>query len=497
MKKITVAILGFVSIALTSLTGCNKNTKNYDFTSVGVANFQKAGDDPISIRDVKESEGWVPAPSKGKTKYLVIPVDFEVNENNPRDNYSCAALPNGCEGSKAEIEAAFFGDSEDTGWESVKSFYYKSSYGALDFEGVVTDWYTVPFTASEAASMGSNYTTQVARDALKWYKSDEVRQSMGDKYIEPTDLDTDKDGYIDAIALIYTAPEKTYNSDFFWAYTTMNFGEIANLESPTVYQMFWGSYYFIKSDTTYEKPDSHTYIHETGHVLGLNDYYNTSYTIEAPAGKVDMMDNNVGDHCAYSKYSLGWIKPYVVDQEGSFTIKPFQENGDCLLVSANFNGSAFDEYLLIEFHTPTGLNQKDSESNYAGYYPRVMTANGIKIYHIDSRLAVVDRRGNGFIRYTDEFVDNGEDKTVISHPNTPNETISDGNYQVHLLEGTGRNDFIEKGLAADNSTLFKVGQQFGVNVFKNFKFNDGSELPFVFEITSITDEEAVITFVKK
>ena len=66
-----------------------------------------------------------------------------------------------------------------------------------------------------------------------------------------------------------------------------------------------------------------------------------------------------------------------------------------------------------------------------------------------------------------------------------------------LLEGTGRNDFIEKGLAADNSTLFKVGQQFGVNVFKNFKFNDGSELPFVFEITSITDEEAVITFVKK
>lgn len=519
-KNILLTVFTFFALSLTNLTGCTK-AKNYDFKSVGEAKLEKAGEDPYTIRDIKKEEGWLPAPTTGKSKYLVIPVDFNPGDN-AKEDYSCSVLPKGCEGTKAEIEAAFFGKSEDTGWESVKSFYYKSSYGALDFEGVVTDWYRVGsmvvkdengnevigganngagFTAKTASTMGSDYTKSVARAALNWYKSDLVKKAMGESYIDPKDLDSDHDGYVDAVALIYAAPEKLYGADFFWAYTTFNFNEVANVESPNVYQMFWGSYNFIYGDETYEKPDSHTYIHETGHVLGLNDYYNTSKDAstsrQQPAGKVDMMDNNVGDHCAYSKYSLGWIKPYVVNQEGSFKIKPFQENGDCIIISPNFNGSAFDEYLMIEFHTPTNLNEKDSITNYANNYPLVMNTNGIKVYHIDSRLAVVDRQYNTFVRYTDELVNDNVNKTILAHSNTPKADMHPENPQVHLLEATGKNLFIEKGIAASNSTLFKVGQQFGVNIFKDFKFNDGSDLPYVFEITSISNEEAVITFLKK
>lgn len=45
----------------------------------------------------------------------------------------------------------------------------------------------------------------------------------------------------------------------------------------------------------------------------------------------------------------------------------------------------------------------------------------------------------------------------------------------------------------------KKADTFGVKegVFDTFKFHSGKELPFVFEITSITDEEAVITFAAK
>jgi len=58
--------------------------------------------------------------------------------------------------------------------------------------------------------------------------------------------------------------------------------------------------------------DAHMLVHETGHMLGLEDYYSYS-GLENPCGGVDMMDLNVGDHDAYSKMVLGWVNPYVVD----------------------------------------------------------------------------------------------------------------------------------------------------------------------------------------
>ena len=49
------------------------------------------------------------------------------------------------------------------------------------------------------------------------------------------------------------------------------------------------------------------------------DYYNYDAGDEssttpylAPAGCLDMMDFNIGDHMAYSKFLLGWIEPTVI-----------------------------------------------------------------------------------------------------------------------------------------------------------------------------------------
>ena len=67
------------------------------------------------------------------------------------------------------------------------------------------------------------------------------------------------------------------------------------------------------------KPDAHTFIHETGHMIGLDDYY--SYDRGkgdyGGLGGLDMMDFNIGDHNGYSKWMLGWLHPQMVKNQVS------------------------------------------------------------------------------------------------------------------------------------------------------------------------------------
>ena len=98
--------------------------------------------------------------------------------------------------------------------------------------------------------------------------------------------------------------------------------------------------------------------------------------------KAIMMDFNIIDHNAYSKYALGWIKPYVVTGATTITLKPSATSGQAILLPTStngWNGSAFDEYMLLEFYTPTLLNKKDSDSAYPDNEQRGFTVNGIRM----------------------------------------------------------------------------------------------------------------------
>ena len=149
-------------------------------------------------------------------------------------------------------------------------------------------------------------------------------------------FDSDKDGCIDVVELVYSAPfyatyvnekgeEVPIDNEKFWAYCGGTSTE-GNKEKPRLSKWAWQSYYTTVEGGTFDsdgkwrawtceeisdgiaKPDAHTIVHETGHAMGLPDYYDYDYKT-SPLGAVDMQDHNVGDHSAHSKNWWAWL-PY-------------------------------------------------------------------------------------------------------------------------------------------------------------------------------------------
>ena len=134
--------------------------------------------------------------------------------------------------------------------------------------------------------------------------------------------------------MVYSAPyDGSGASTVQWAFTFWDYEAAtdASYSAPVGYAYSWASYEFLYEGYGRSSVDAHTFVHETGHLLGLNDYYDTSGST-SPTGYVDMMDANIIDHCAYTKFSLGWISPYVVTGEGSITIGNLAEAGDAVLI---------------------------------------------------------------------------------------------------------------------------------------------------------------------
>ncbi len=104
-----------------------------------------------------------------------------------------------------------------------------------------------------------------------------------------------------------------------------------------------------------------------------------------------MQDANVGGHDPFSIAALGWAKPIVAEENKTYVLRPFQESHDLLLLSPSWNSysSPFDEYLLLEYYTPTRLNEFDVKNAY-GPYPTGPRNEGIRIWHVDARLLYAD-----------------------------------------------------------------------------------------------------------
>ena len=67
---------------------------------------------------------------------------------------------------------------------------------------------------------------------------------------------------------------------------------------------------------------------------------------------------------------------------------------------------------------------------------------------------------------------------------------------IHLLESSGKNTFLD-GVPANNSTLFRTGDDFGITKFTDFKFSDGNAPEYGIKVKSLSTRDITIEIIKK
>lgn len=409
-----------------------------------------------------DKENWNMLSSTGTYDVLVVPVQFK----------NAASSDVITDEDLANLYTAFNGKdtTNTTGWESVTSYYYKSSFGKLNLNFDIQS----VFMASKVAS---DYDNDLGAQNLML----EVLAYLEPK-LDLTEYDYNNDGVLDGIYLIYSEPVDWEGNSNFWAYVSWYYLEGAN---DSDYQKFDGldinSFLFAGFDFMDEesgsgvKINASTYIHETGHMLGLDDYYDydTSSGANQGLGGADMMDATCGDHNPYSKILLDWITPIKVTETATFTINPAESSGDCLMILLDGDGTYFSEYLLIDLYTNTGLNAMHAsiENSYLYYGEEY----GVRVYHVQS--SIENPYSDNYGSFTDY------NNSVSSKP------------LIKLIEADGelsKNNDSNNGAWAEESDLWKSGQVFS-NVWSSYTRYDGAKLNFDISFDTVSKTNATIT----
>lgn len=311
-----------------------------------------------------------------------------------------------------DIEKTFIGDSYSTGWESVRSYYFQSSYGSINFNITVWDewFYDSAITTTKLQKYYDSYYNGTGDIDPNEYLLTKVLDRY-DSQIDYSKYDSNNDSYIDAIWFVYDTPVNFEDSDsMFWAYCSTSYEwydeSYEDYVNPSksrdgVYSLYyaWAGVDFMypnpntgNYDTDNLVVDAHTFIHETGHLMGLDDYYDYNENSGANTGVygADMMDSAIGDHCSISKLLLGWVQPYYAYNRGKYTLEleSFTISGDCILISDGQINSIYSSYYLVEYYTNDGLNSDDTP---------IPDGDGIRIFKVNAELNYV----NGVVDYND------------------------------------------------------------------------------------------------
>lgn len=462
-------------------------------------------------------------PASGSPKIIVIPVYFS-----GFSTFSADEIKN--------INSAFFGEASETGWQSLSSYYKKSSYGKLNLGGKVISPYQYNKTTS--AMTDSDIPDLISKAIVQAESAGEISRA---------DYDSDKDGWIDGVEILYKTDKsyedtKAEKGSLWWNFTSCT-GAKASVTTPTPYRYFWSRYDYL--GTKYYTPDidCHTMIHENGHMMGLNDYYSYDYN-EGPAGGSDMMDMNVGDHNAYSKMQYNWVSPKHIDgsaKDFTLTLNSFTDTGDCVVITPTtspWNETPYDEYLVLQYYTPTGVNKKDSTGypewtkngssmGHGGCYEKP----GLQVFHVDSRnycqFGTYSTNADGTkalkssgYKYTDNLTNTTtynndgtwEGESIPAHDNTKSRSrdivnnklvsVSDNlnGKELAAVLASGTNGLTGSGYYSSfgvQTNLYSTSEFGGASTSysdyrlrdfytNDLKFNDGSTFDWTFSVTAQT-----------
>jgi M6 family metalloprotease-like protein len=277
-------------------------------------------------------------PPTGVVKTLVLLVEFSDYR------YSQTA---------ATINGAMFGEGDKANFplESLHAYYDRSSYGALDIQGSTLGWYR----AAHPRDWYTNDAEGLIKEVLAHY------DAQGHDFSQ---YDNDGDGMIDYFALYWTGPDTGWGS-FWWGWNGWFYDSNYTIDGKRLGNFSW----------MWEEVGAYVIIHETGHSLGLPDYYDYDGSV-GPGGGVgglDIMDG-LGDHNGFSKWVLGWLQPQVATGSlAGVDLPPAALQPSAVIMAAGAGASdPFREYFIVQNRARVGNDQ-------------VMPADGLLVFHVDAR----------------------------------------------------------------------------------------------------------------
>ena len=461
-------------------------TKSIDMLDGAGYTIEKTKMD-YTLSDLEHNSGAPMLPKSGNPKMLIIPVKF-TDSNSYISNY---------ENVKDDINTVFFGNSNDIGYESVKTYYEKESFNKVSLTGTVSDWYECGKASSKIVN--SNSTESVKNSAIEWFFNNNPNEDF-------KTYDTDNDGYLDGVVLIYGAPDYVTGElgeerRIMWASVASNSGVSSSTIKPAACGFMWASYDFmyptrekalartgksnysyaanVNSKMSFMKYDPFTYIHETGHMFGLADYYSYTENEKFYAGDANMQSASLLTHDPYSLMLFGWADPYIIEDEATISIGGFVDTHDFIMIkgSNSSKNSPFDEYILIDLYTPTGLNKyhaidHPSIRGLGGTLEDLMYA-GVRIWHVDARLSNRNR-GYSVSDLTNDPTTNGASYIVDNSLGTYTSHSYDGYVELTQIRNDPSKNLTQLSYNRKED-LFQTGDTFDQNTFYR-QFANGNKL---------------------
>lgn len=468
-------------------------TKTTSFT-VGGNYYRLNSEDIVNIQTDLDSDI---SPSKGNVKMLVIPITLSGNYTN---TWTSTKLSN--------IDGYYFGT--DTTKMSLKMYYETASFGQMSISGTVTAPYVETSTSLTTdliqADTSYNKLFTLISNAINWVKSN----------MDLDDYDLDDNGIIDNVHLITNFDTTQYSNPWstpLWPHKFQTGNTSGSVASPVA------NVYSISAIDHVQ--DCVTAVHEQGHIFGLDDYYDYAQTDIDYVGYADMQSGNMFDWNSFSKFSVGWISPYVITGPTEITIQAASLNGDCLVIPANpetFNNSAFDEYFLIELFAPYGNNAVNYPYNgtYRGntwefysQYIQDLGDYGVRMYHVNDQM--YRWTGSSLVEYNSHvtsgmYIYRPTDNDALDYEDRTSAFDDWANYkELAIIQRGGTDSFgstssgVRHYLGSDD--LFHQGDVFTFSQYAKFltkdntvptTMNNGETFPYKITFTAMSSTQVTV-----
>ena len=310
---------------------------------------------------------------------------------------------------EAKLKDLFEGDYPQSECvRSVASYFKYASYGNADFD-VQYCCYDTGMTSKQGYDA---VETQFNRFLIDIFNK--VRKAHPEL---TRAADKDNNGQVDLVVFLCGEdPKKTVgDGDEYYLYGGAMGSETPHPDpnNPTICRFVKMPYDEIctPAEPVMQNTGIRVLLHELSHGFGIEDYYDFyPYNDElvSPLGGFDIQEDNFGDWNAYSRFACGWTTPYVITPDVDEITLRIGASGDCpdavlIPTSKGWNGTPFDEYLLLDVLAPVGASGFDwpliSSMRYSAAKSSTGTQGGVRILHVDARLleaAWNDRGGRDY-----------------------------------------------------------------------------------------------------